>query len=165
VSTAAAVAAASTTVEATAATAAIAASATAIAASAATIAMRYAAASITTRAAGIAASGIAAATVAVSAAIPVAAAIAIAAATPSMTAPAVPRSDTDEDAAVKPVRAVIAVRCAGVGVIGVIAPLAIRGTVGISGIYQSGADTYPHPDLGIRRDSGERKNNKHRQHN
>ena len=44
-------------------------------------------------------------------------------------APAVPRTDAYEDAAVKPLRPVIAVRRAGIRVIRVIAPLAYRGTV------------------------------------
>jgi hypothetical protein len=164
VSTAAAVAAASTTVEAAAATATIAACATAIAASAATIAASAAtitasaAASITARSADITASAVtvAAATVAIATAI----AVAISAATP-----VVPRSDADKEAAREPARSVIAVGCASVGVIGVIAPRASRGTIigVISGIGHSGANA--HPDLGIRRDSGERQNCKHCQYN
>jgi hypothetical protein len=140
--------------EATAASAAVAASTTAIAASAATIATRCTAAGITTRAAGIAVTA-----VAVSAAIAIAAAIAV-----SATAPVVPGSDADEDAAVEPVRAVIAVRGAGVRVIGVVAPLAIRGTV-IGGIADCRANADTDRDLGIRRYSGERKNHKRCQHN
>jgi hypothetical protein len=76
-------------------------------------------------------------------------------------APAVPRADADKDAAVKPIRTVIAIRGAGIRVVGVIAPLAIRGAVSIvsiGSINYRRADAYPHPDLGIRHD-GERQNN------
>jgi hypothetical protein len=127
-----------------------------ITASSATITTSYAAAGITASTAGIATSTarIAASSIGIATA-----SVTVAAAAPAMTpAPVVPRSDADEDAAVKPVRTVITVRGASVGVIRVIAPFAIRGTV-ISGIADCGAYTYR--DLGIRRDSGERKNNKH----
>jgi hypothetical protein len=91
-------------------------------------------------------------------------AVAVSAAISVSGAIVVPGSDADEQAAVEPVRAVIAVRRASIGVIRVIAPLAIRGTV-IGGIGKGRTYADPYRDLGIRRDSGERKNNKHCQHN
>jgi beta-lactamase regulating signal transducer with metallopeptidase domain len=41
-------------------------------------------------------------------------------------APAVPRTNADEDTAVEPIRPIVAVRSAGIGVIGVITPWADR---------------------------------------
>jgi hypothetical protein len=140
----------------------------AAAACAAAISMRYATSGITTRATGIAtcAASIAMSPVAVSTAAPATAAPATTA--PATTAPAisaapaVPRADADKDAAVKPVGTVIAVRGAGIRVIRVVAPLAIRWAViaVISGIHNRGADAYSNCDLGIRHD-GERQNCKH----
>jgi hypothetical protein len=173
------VAAASTTVETTAAAESAARAAAAEAASAAAIAARYAAtriptghaaAGITARAARIAMARISAA--AIAATITVATAIAVVASIPAMApamtpTPSVPGSDADEDAADEIVWTVIAVWGAGIGVIGVIAPRAIRGTIiaVISGIDHSGTNAHPRRDLGIRRDSGERQSYKHCQHN
>jgi hypothetical protein len=162
VSTATAVAAASTTVEATTAAATVeAATAAAVAACAATIPTRYTAAGIAARAAYITVTGISAA-ITVSAAIPVAAAIAVSAMTP---APVIPGADADKDAAVEPVRTVIAIRCASVGVIRIIAPRAIRRAVIAGSRHHRRSNSNPYRDLGIRRDSGERKNYKRCQHN
>jgi hypothetical protein len=55
-------------------------------------------------------------------------------------APAVPRSDANERAAVEPLRTVIAIRRAGVGVIIVVAPITDRGAVGIRGVSDCGAN-------------------------
>jgi hypothetical protein len=140
VSTTTAVAAASTTMEATTTATAIAASATT------TIATRYAAAGITARAARIATSP-----VAVSAAIAVAATIAVAIS--AAPAPVVPGSDADEQAASEPARSVIAIRCASVGVIRVIAPRAIRRAVIAGSGNQCRSNSNSYRDLGIRRDS------------
>jgi hypothetical protein len=155
-----AVAAAASTMEAASATAAVIAAATAaavIATAAAVIAT--AAAESAARAASIAAASAVAATVAISATIAIAA--------PAVPAPSVPRAGADEHAAVEPVRTVIAVRGASIGIILVIAPRAIRGAVvaDISGINHCGADADSNSDLGARRYSGERQNHKRCQQN
>jgi hypothetical protein len=156
VSTTTAVAAASTTVEASTAATTIAASATT------TVTTRYAATGITARAARIPASA-----VAVSAAIAIPAAIAVAV---SATAPVVPGTDADKEAASEPARSVVAVGCASVGVIRVIAPRASgRAVIGvIAGTDHRRANANSNRDLGIRRysrDSGERQNYKYCQYN
>jgi hypothetical protein len=143
---------------------------TTVEAASAAIAMSYAASGITMRNSAarvsVRATCITVAAITVSAAIAVASAIAEAAthvvAGVTVEAPVVPRPDADEEAAVKPVWAVITIRCAGVRVIGVIAPLTIRGTV----ISWSGnhcrAHSNPHRDLGIRcRYNCKGKNHKH----
>ena len=56
-------------------------------------------------------------------------AVTVAATTVAAASPAVPRANADEEAAVKPLRTVIAVGSAGIRVIRVVAPLAYRGTV------------------------------------
>jgi hypothetical protein len=122
------------------------------------------AAYVATSAAGISAASIAAAS-AVAATVAISATIAIAA--PAVPAPSVPRAGADEHAAVEPVRTVIAVRGASIGIILVIAPRAIRGAVvaDISGINHCGADADSNSDLGARRYSGERQNHKRCQQN
>src|SRR5580698_7725426 len=136
------------------------------AARAATITVRNAAAAVSataaayvaTSAARIAATGIAAA-IAVSAAIAEAAAPVEARVT--VEAPVIPRPGADKQAAIEPVRTVVAVRCAGIRVIVVIAPRAIRRT-GICVIRANhrGADAHSNSDLGARRNRGERKSYK-----
>jgi hypothetical protein len=133
------------------------------------VAMRHTAAGISTAyATRVAATTVAIPTAAVTAAtISVSTAIAVSVTAPAMTpAPSIPRADAKKDAAVKPVRTVIAVGGAGIRVIRVVAPLAIRGTViaVISGIHHRWADAHTYPDLGIRHD-GERQNHKHCQQN
>jgi hypothetical protein len=163
--------AATTTVETAATSTMEAASAAESTARAASITVRNAATGVTactagyvaTSAAGITATSIAAASaVSVSATPAVSAAVAEAAAQViagvSVEAPVVPRADADKEAAVEPVRTVIAVGGAGIGVIRVIAPLAIRGTVIciISGSNHCRPDADAYSDLGVRRDSSER---------
>jgi hypothetical protein len=104
---------------------------------------------------------------AVAATISVAAAIAPTAATPiTATTPVavIPRAGADKDAADEPARTVVAVRCASIRVVRVIAPAAHRSwTVAIS-IVISVTRTNPnaHPDLSVRR-SGQhsRRNENH----
>ena len=105
-------------------------------------------------------------TISTAAAIVPAATVAPTTAAPAMTpAPAVPRTSADEDAAVKPVRTVVAIRGTGIGVIGVVAPFAVRRAV-IAVIVIPGsrndcwADAYSYRDLGIRHD-GAGENHKH----
>jgi len=51
---------------------------------------------------------------------------------PTMTpSPAIPRPGSDEDPAIEPIRPVVAVRDAGIGVVRIIAPRADRGSVGL----------------------------------
>jgi hypothetical protein len=71
----------------------------------------------------------------------VVAAVVVATVSPS---PAVPRPRANKEAACKPARAVVTIGCAVIGVIGVVAPLADRGTVCI----RSGHDgrSYTHSD-------------------
>jgi len=88
---------------------------------------------ITARSAGISP----AAYIATAIAVPAAISVAAVAVTP---APAVPRSDANERAAVEPLRTVIAIRRAGVGVIIVVAPITDRGAVGIRGVSDCGAN-------------------------
>lgn len=83
----------------------------------------------------------------ISAAIPVGASIAVAA--PTVPAPTVPRADADEEAAYEPVRSVITVRRASVGVVRVVAPVADRGTINVRGVTDRRADSDADSDLGI----------------
>lgn len=100
---------------------------------------------------------------AVSATIAVATAVTIAAPTATPTpAPAVPWADADEDAAVKPARTVITIRCAGVWVVRIVAPLTGRWTVTITGINHCRADAHADRNLCIRCGNHcKRENNEH----
>jgi hypothetical protein len=125
------------------------------------------AAYVATSSAGIAATGIAAAstisvtaaTVSISTAIAEPAAPVVAGV--SVEAPVIPGPGTDKQAAIEPVRTVISVRCAGIRVIVVIAPFAIRrtGICVIRGNHR-GADAHSNTDLGARRNRGEGKSYK-----
>ena len=94
---------------------------------------------------------ISATSVAIAAASVSVAATAVAAATAPamMPAPSVPRANADEDAAVEPVRSVIAIRGAGVGVVGVVAPLAVRRTIRHRSINDRGANPHSDCHLGV----------------
>lgn len=117
----------------------------------------------------------AASAVAISTAIAVSAAIAVAATTPTATTavatptmsptPAVPGTYANEHTAVKPLRSVIAVRRAAIGVIGVVAPFTHRGTVIHWRCYNFRPDTNSNANinLGIRL-HGERQGEQHRNH-
>ena len=83
---------------------------------------------------------------------------------PMPPAPAVPRADADEEAAAEPLRSVIAIRGAGVGVIRVVAPIANRGAVNVGGGNDRGTDAHSHRYLGICR-GRERQSQKHREQN
>ncbi len=85
-------------------------------------------------------------------------------AVPATAIPAVPRAYADEHAAVEPLRAVIAVRGAGVGVIGVIAPFTDRRTVIVRCGNDVGADSDSHAYLGICRNC-KRHGQEHRKQN
>jgi hypothetical protein len=162
-------------------TAVITATATAAAAVSATaITARYPAASVSATGVGMSAAYVAAsrvaAAIAVSATEPVATAIAVPTAisisapgpAPAVPAPPVPGSGADEDAAIEPARSVKTVGRASVRVIGVVAPLAILGTVIIAiipRVYYRRADADSNSDLGARRNCGERQNYKRSQHN
>lgn len=83
-------------------------------------------------------------------AIGVTAAISIASAIP----PAViPRAGADEEPAVEPFRSVVAVGRAAIGGIGVITPFAHRGTINHGSRNDLGANSNPHPLLGVRSQS------------
>jgi hypothetical protein len=124
---------------------------------AAAIAMRYAA-NVTVRSAG----NISTAGISVSTAVAVAVSAMIAVeARMTIPAPVIPGTDADKDAAEEPARPVIAIGGAGIRVIGVIAPRAIRGTVIDGGGDHCGADADTNCDLGARRGNrGERENEK-----
>jgi len=96
---------------------------------------------------------------------PVSVAAAIAVAAPAVSkAPSVPRADTDEEAAVKPLRPVVSVGRAGVGVVRVVAPIADGRTVGIRGFSDRRANSDTHSHLGVCR-CRERQSQKHCEQN
>jgi hypothetical protein len=66
-----------------------------------------------------------------------------AAATPAAMAPTPvkPRARANEDAAIEPIRPIVPVRGAGVGVVGIIAPLADRGTINYRSGNNRGSDS------------------------
>ena len=64
-------------------------------------------------------------------------------------APVVPRADADEEPAIEPAGSVIAVGCAGIGVVRVITPIAGRRTIGIRGVNDCGADSDTDSHLGV----------------
>jgi hypothetical protein len=148
------------------------ATATTTAVAAAAITVRYATTTVTAArvpmsAAYVATSRVSAAIaiptpVAIATAIAVSAAISIAA--PAVPAPPVPRSSADKQAAVEPGRTVVPIRCTGILIIGVIAPLTIRRTV-IARINHRWANADSESNLGARRSSGERQNHKRSQQN
>jgi len=111
----------------------------------------------TTYSAGISATRIATASIAVSAA-----SVSVPTAAPAMSpTPAAPRSDTKKDAAVKPSRPVVPVRCAGVRVIRVVAPLARRRTINCRCVINRRANAHPDSHLGICRSRSERQCQNH----
>jgi hypothetical protein len=83
---------------------------------------------------------------------------------PMPPSPAVPRAYADEEAAAEPLRPVIAIGSAGVGVIRVVAPIANRGAVNVGGGNDRGTDAHSHSYLGICR-GRERQSQKHREQN
>jgi len=93
------------------------------------------------------------ATIAVSAAVAVSAAITPSAAVPAVApAPAIPGTSANEDAADKPVRAVIAIRRTGIGIIGIVAPLANWRPVLDRSRDNVRSNPYANSDLGVRSD-------------
>src|SRR5579871_4354065 len=94
------------------------------------------------------------ATESITTAISVAAAIAVTA--PSMTpAPAIPGTCANKDAPTKPGRAVVAIGCTSIGIIGVIAPIANGRTIVNRRWNHFRANPHPHCDLGMSRDCRE----------
>jgi hypothetical protein len=100
-----------------------------------------------------------AAATAVATATAVAAATAVATATPAAVA-AVPRPCADEDAAIKPIRPVVAIRGARIRIVAVVAPIAGRGVVHHGCGNHCGTNAHSHPDLG-RGHAGQRQSQQH----
>lgn len=74
--------------------------------------------------------------------------------------PTAPWAYAKKHAAVEPIGSVEAVRSAGIRVVGVIAPLTCRGTIGYWGDSNFGADTNPDSHLGVCCRSRERQSQK-----